>query len=359
MDVVFDTSLSGDTTAPVISAINATPANGGTATITWTTDEPANSRLDYGTDTGTLDQSATDAALTTSHSLQISGLTASTTYYYRVTSADAADNTTTSPSPESEAPASFTSGAPDTTPPVISSVNAVPGANGSATITWNTDEAADSRVDYGIVSGAPDLNSSDPAALTSHSISLTGLTPGTTYYYTVTSKDASNNSASSAEAGFIAVAVVCPCSIWDNTGTPVSSPVNDNGQPIEVGTKFQSDTAGYITSLRFYKGAGDTDTHVGHLWSSTGGSPLATVTFSNETASGWQEMALPTPVPINANTTYIVSIFSSPTGNFSITASGLASAVDNPPLHALASGTEGPNGVYSVWRRIPNGRKQC
>ncbi len=247
----------------------------------------------------------------------------------------------------------FDTNAPvDTTPPVISAVNAAPGADGtSATITWTTDEASDSSVRYGTVSGVLNLSSSTGALVTSHSITLSGLTAGTTYYFTVSSKDASNNSATSAEYSFATTVRSCPCSIWENTGTPASVPVND-GHPIEVGTKFRSTSAGYITAIRYYKGAGDTDSHVGHLWTSTG-TQLAAVTFSGGTASGWQMMPLSTPVAIDANTTYIVSMYSSPVGYFAITTGGLASAVDNPPLKALASGEDGPNGVFQSGGGFP------
>jgi hypothetical protein len=72
--------------------------------------------------------------------------------------------------------------------------------------------------------------------------------------------------------------------------------------------------AGNITDIRFYKGTENTGTHVGHLWDSTGGL-LATVTFANETATGWQQAALSTPVAITANTTYVVSYYA-PAGNY-------------------------------------------
>ena len=97
----------------------------------------------------------------------------------------------------------------------------------------------------------------------------------------------------------------CPCSIWTPAAAPANPAVTD-GQPIEVGVKFRSDVDGFVTALRFYKGAANTGTHVGHLWSATG-ALLAEATFTNETASGWQEVALPPPVAITANTTYVAS----------------------------------------------------
>ncbi|MEI9808797.1 MAG: fibronectin type III domain-containing protein [Bacteroidota bacterium] len=82
----------------------------------------------------------------------------------------------------------------DNTPPVITSVAAVVNANGTATITWTTDELTDSRVDYGTLSGSlTPLNTSNGSLATSHSITLSGLAPLTVYYFRVTSKDLLNN----------------------------------------------------------------------------------------------------------------------------------------------------------------------
>jgi len=83
---------------------------------------------------------------------------------------------------------------------------------------------------------------------------------------------------------------------------------------------------------------------VGNLWSSTG-ALLGTATFANETASGWQQVTFSTAVAIQANTTYMASYHTN-VGNYSSTGGGLSSAADNAPLHALANGTDGPNGVF-------------
>ncbi|MGL2962857.1 DUF4082 domain-containing protein [Flavobacterium sp. RSB2_4_14] len=96
-----------DNTPPTVTNILATPNVDGTVTITWTTDEPATSRVDYGTVSGTLNLNSISATLTTNHSIILTGLTPSTPYYFRITSADAIPNSVTAPIISLE-PLSFT-----------------------------------------------------------------------------------------------------------------------------------------------------------------------------------------------------------------------------------------------------------
>jgi hypothetical protein len=136
----------------------------------------------------------------------------------------------------------------------------------------------------------------------------------------------------------------CPCTIWPSTAAPAGGPDPDSGA-VEVGTRFRSDVAGTVTGVRFYKQTGNTGTHVGRLWTATG-TLLGTVTFSSETASGWQQATFTTPIPISAGTTYVVTYYA-PAGHYSADAGYFANtAVDRPPLHALADGVDGPNGIY-------------
>jgi hypothetical protein len=137
----------------------------------------------------------------------------------------------------------------------------------------------------------------------------------------------------------------CPCSIWNSATVPGTIQDPDTGS-VELGVKFRSDVAGSITGIRFYKGPNNTGTHVGALWTRAG-TQLATVTFANETASGWQQALFATPVSISANTTYVVS-YHAPVGRYSADGNFFATAgVDSPPLHALANGVDGGNGVYA------------
>jgi hypothetical protein len=83
-----------DNTPPVISAI-ASSTSQTTATITWTTDEAANSQVNYGT-TVSYGTASSSATLATSHSITLTGLTAGTTYHFQVQSVDGQGNTATS-----------------------------------------------------------------------------------------------------------------------------------------------------------------------------------------------------------------------------------------------------------------------
>jgi hypothetical protein len=109
----------------------------------------------------------------------------------------------------------------------------------------------------------------------------------------------------------------------------------------ELGMEFRSTTAGSISAIRYYKAASETGTHVGKIWSSSG-QLLTSVTFANETGSGWQQQALTTPLVIQANTTYIVSVNANT--HYVTTNNGLASTVTNGDLSAVADGS---NGVYN------------
>ena len=90
--------------------------------------------------------------------------------------------------------------------------------------------------------------------------------------------------------------------------------------------------------------AGNTGPHTGKLWS-TEGTNLGSVTFSSESATGWQEAALPTRSPIEADTTYVAS-YHTTSGHYATGTSFASAGDDNPPLHALQDGVDGPNGVY-------------
>ena len=137
----------------------------------------------------------------------------------------------------------------------------------------------------------------------------------------------------------------CPCTLWSASTVP-SVITDSDTSAVELGVKFKSDVAGYITGIRFYKGSGNTGTHTASLWSASG-TLLARATFTNETASGWQQAAFSAPVPIVANTVYVAS-YHTDVGSYAFDETFFSAAgVDTGPLHAPASGAVGGNGVYS------------
>jgi hypothetical protein len=129
MNTPVDGSPPPDTTAPVISEVASTGITASSTTITWTTDEPADSRVEYGTTTEYGSSLALDTNLVTAHSYALTDLAPKTLYHYRVHSRDAVGNTAIS--------ADFTFTTPLPPPPPASAGSAdptlLPEATGQAT----------------------------------------------------------------------------------------------------------------------------------------------------------------------------------------------------------------------------------
>jgi subtilisin family serine protease len=239
--------------------------------------------------------------------------------------------------------------------PAITAVSPAPGATGVPT-TYN----AFATFNKSVVASSIVFVLKDPAGNTvaatlsysdaTHTVTLSpsaALANSTTYTATVSAaKDASGNALAAPFSWSFTTAAVStgPFSIFAPTATPTTSADPDTGA-VEVGVKFQSDVAGFITGIRFYKDATNTGTHVANLWASDG-TLLATATFTAESASGWQQVNFATPVAINANTTYVASYHTN-VGHYADDQNFFATGFDNAPLHALADGSSGGNGVYA------------
>jgi hypothetical protein len=132
-------------------------------------------------------------------------------------------------------------------------------------------------------------------------------------------------------------------SLFTASNTPAQTTLND-GSPLEVGVKFTSSVAGQITALKFYRSASDTGPDVLDLWTSTG-TNLASATFTNTAASGWQTVTLATPVTVAANTTYVASYHTN--GAYVATSNFFTAAVTSGTLTAPSTTAAGGNGVYA------------
>src|SRR6185295_16106875 len=136
----------------------------------------------------------------------------------------------------------------DTTPPVLSLVAAGGVGPVLATITWTTDEPADSQVEYGLTTGYGSATGVNANLLLAHSQALTGLAAGTAYHYRVKSRDASGNLAVSGDFTFT-TSLLPALSVNDvtvtegNSGT-VSATFNVTLSPAAIGTV----TVGFATA---------------------------------------------------------------------------------------------------------------
>jgi hypothetical protein len=196
-------NLTSDVVKPIISSI-ATSTTDSAATITWATDELATSTVRYGLTTSYGLASSSNSLATSSHSIILRGLTASTTYYFRVESADSSGNRATSSRyflrtlatySNNSTPSSGGGGGGatyiDRTAPVISMSNSTTTAN-SATIFWTTNELSNSVIEYGLTT-IYNSTLSSPILTLNHSLNLFGLAADTIYHYRLKSTDASGN----------------------------------------------------------------------------------------------------------------------------------------------------------------------
>ncbi len=149
-------------------------------------------------------------------------------------------------------------------------------------------------------------------------------------------------------------------SLYSSSATPPVFDTTDTNGAVELGIKFQVDVPGVVKGIRFYKGASQNGTFTGDLWSNTG-TLLGQATFTVST-SGWQQVDFATPIPVSPDTTYIASYHQTPANpavalGYPFDDGALsASGIDNGPLHGLASGIDGGNGVfrYTNTPALPN-----
>ncbi|HVV19473.1 MAG TPA: DUF4082 domain-containing protein, partial [Pseudonocardiaceae bacterium] len=249
----------------------------------------------------------------------------------------------------------------DSTPPTVSSVTPADGATGSSlttTLTATMNEAVDLSTATFTLKDAGGAQLTGTTTLSSDSKTLTftpsaPLAPNTTYTGGVQVADVNGNMMSTPHTWTFTTTSTAtgPYSLFSSATVPTVINTNDPN-PYELGVKFTPDVNGQITGVKFYKGAQNTGTHTGNLYASNG-TLLATGTFSNETASGWQTLTFSSPVPVTAGTQYVASYttttgyYSGDNGYFNRT------AIDTGKLASPQNADGAGNGVFSVGSGFP------
>ncbi|HTM11099.1 MAG TPA: Ig-like domain-containing protein [Verrucomicrobiae bacterium] len=352
------TTSTSDTTPPTISGVSAPVVASSSATVTWGTNESSDSQVEYGTTTAYGSSSSVNSTMVTSHTQSLAGLVGSTVYHYRVKSRDAAGNLATS------ADFSFTTPAPtDTTPPVISGVSAPSVTSSSASVSWVTNEASDSQVEYGTTTAYGSSTAVNSTMVTSHSQSLSSLAAGTVYHYRVKSRDAAGNLATSADFSFTTsaagdtisptVAITAPAAGAHVKGKiKVAATASDNVGI--VGVQFQLDGKNL--------GAEDTTAPYTTIWNtSTAAQGYHTLTAVARDQAGNRTTSAPVTVivgTVTADTTAPTVSISSPAAGTTVSATitVTANAADNVgvvgvqfKLDGVNLGSEDTAAPYSVF----------
>ncbi|KND48701.1 MAG: penicillin-resistant dd-carboxypeptidase-like protein [Parcubacteria bacterium C7867-003] len=224
-----------DTTAPVISGISSSGIKSTSANIVWTTDESSDTTVEYGATTS-YGSVSTSATMLTLHSRSLTNLKPATVYNYRVKSKDSSGNiavssnytfTTlagTSNPPPTPAPTPAPTPTPTPTPgtrptptpnptptgtgPKISSIYTLEISSNSAIVTWKTDRPTNSKLEYGKTDNYESNAQVNNSLATSHSVTLTNLSPETVYHYRIRSTDESGNLTLSNDKTFTTIKVV-------------------------------------------------------------------------------------------------------------------------------------------------------
>jgi len=185
-----------DATPPTVqnaSALNVTTTS---AVVTWQTDEPSTSQVMICDSGGGCTWTELDENMVTDHSVNVIDLKPDTAYHFTATSTDAGAN-------QGTAEGDFTTSAEATTaPPVISGINVSNITDLASTVSWTTDKPATSQVSFGITNAYGSTTTLEQNLTTSHSATLSGLTPSTTYHFKVASQDGNGNKATSQDQTF-------------------------------------------------------------------------------------------------------------------------------------------------------------
>ncbi len=250
-----------DTTAPTVPTnLAAAAVSSSQINLTWTASTDAVGVTGY-----KVFRNGTQVGTPSTNSYSDTNLTASTQYSYTVSANDAAGNN----SAQSTASTVTTpAAAQDTTPPTISSVSSSGITQTGATIAWTTNESSDTQVSYGLTTAYGSNTTLDTSLVTSHSVTLSGLTANTVYHYKVASKDAAGNSASSPDQTFTTQAqpvsdTTAPSIPTNLAATAVSA------SAINLTWTASTDAVG-VTGYKIYRAGTQVGTSVTNSYSDTG-----------------------------------------------------------------------------------------
>ncbi|MCC7357456.1 carboxypeptidase regulatory-like domain-containing protein [Candidatus Uhrbacteria bacterium] len=286
----------GSVFPPVISNVQATMITTSTALITWTTDQSTDSTVFFGQTISYSSGTIMNGAQVNSHAIQITGLIPDELYHFQVSSlngltllqAVSGDFT-------------FTTLA-ENVPLVITNLQVLNITDTTALVSWNTNKPASSLVHFGLTNSYG-LSASTAGLVTSHVVSLSGLTPATLYHFEVVSIDGSNVTATSPDGTFTTLSdITPPANVINLSVTPGDTVNNLNWtlppDPDFAGTKILRKLGGYPTNpfdgVTVYDGSGVTVLDTGL----TNGTTYYYTAYAYDTTNNFSSGALGVGTPI-------------------------------------------------------------
>lgn len=117
---------------------------------------------------------------------------------------------------------------------------------------------------------------------------------------------------------------------------------------LNLGTVFVITSPGLITHIRYYKSPGETGPNIGRVYNSSL-ALLQEITFTGESASGWQTQALSSPIAVSVGAFYMVAVFRPTTAHYPKQETFFATRYTNGPIYGEASASVPGigNGCYS------------
>ena len=215
------------------------------AVVTWQTDEPSTSQVMICESSGGCTWTELDENLVTEHSVNIADLKPSTVYHFTATSTDAASN-------QGTAEGDFTtSGETTATPLIISSIKLSNITDSGGTVSWTTDKPGTSQITYGTTNTYGSTTTPDQQLTTSHTATLAGLAPATTYHFKVLSQDDSGIETASQDQTFTTTGTLPAAS---GVGTAIGMAAPDFTLPTLDGNQVGlSELKGKMVMINFWQ----------------------------------------------------------------------------------------------------------
>jgi Big-like domain-containing protein/fibronectin type III domain protein len=294
---------------PVISDLSTSSVTRASATISWTTTQPASSQVDYGGPADLALRTSRDPSLVTAHRVVLVGLQPGATYRFLVRSATAAGGVSVSD-------LNSLTTAPDGSGPEVANLNVLQATGTTATVGWATSSGTVAQVEYGTTTNYGAFTLLKIFTGPNQQMQLSGLRPATTYHYRIKAWDGQGALGASADAIFSTAPGGLATLIGDDTVQ--SDQVTLRGGEASA-FQFVAAQSGQASVVRLYVDAGSSAPVVRvALYSDQAGVPGAILAQGSAPGliPGWVPVTVP-PVGVLQGTRYWIAVLN-PLGSGSL-----------------------------------------